>query len=75
MRVIESLMVPPHVDVVEKADMTVKCRLNRVVDGIAFVKDGQPGIRNRSERVRQRAGELWTLWSDFETKDKCKQQW
>ena len=41
MRVVESLMVPPHIDVVEKSDMVLKCRLNRVVDGIVFVKDGQ----------------------------------
>merc|ERR1712142_325653 len=40
-RIVESLMVPPHIDVVEKSDLVVKCRLNRVVDGIAFVKDGQ----------------------------------
>ena len=49
-RVIESLMVPPHVDVVEKADMTVKCRLNRVVDGISFVKDGQPLLEDDSSK-------------------------
>ena len=40
--IIEPLVVASHIDVVENADLTVKCRLDHFIEGISFTKDGQP---------------------------------